>query len=568
MLRYHSKGYLMRSGLSVRHDGADRGQFAETDEPALVEDDPIRRDLGRSLIFLAAVTLVTAYFSETFFHPDEHASVLAFLGYKLGWTTATELPWEFGAHIRSWMQPFLYYLIARPLTLAGVTDPFDVTLVLRMATGALSVASLALFAVAVMRILPTRDERQGYARSLLFYGFLPYLFVRTSSEAISGALFTAALALLLDGARRASARRLASAGLLVGLAFECRFQTALLAFGLYAWLAIVARISWSRLAWLGAGSILPVLLAIPIDRWGYGAWYFPPLLYVRENLVNDTAARVFGSDPVYGYLYLLPLNLFAPIVLVLLVSLFVALARNPRHVISWTIVPFIVVQSLVAHKEERFMFPLAGIATVLPILAFAPAPGRTLEWFDRLWIYRGSIGAKIVAVMTLGAMAFIAVYPFGFRPNIPMARYIYRHYPAGFAAFSFEAEPFPSYPNYRTRPYAVVKLGDTKQLGFALRNGPILLLTETPDLSDRPLPTSVRKQLLYSELPFAQVPEVAHRAAIVARAYEAAKIGGMSFLPHLGWMTLYRLDRASSAAAPHGGADVHSTSGKPLRQEH
>ena len=548
----------MRSGLCVSHDVADRGQFAETDDPSLAEDDPIQRDLGRSLIFLAAMTLITAYFSETFFHPDEHASVLAFLGHKLGWTTAPELPWEYGAHIRSWMQPFFYYLIAKPLTLVGMTDPFDVTLVLRVATGVLSVASLALFAVAVMRILPTRDARQGYARSLLFYGFLPYLFVRTSSEAMSGALFTAALALLLDGARRATARRLVVAGMLVGLAFECRFQTALLTLGLYGWLAVVARISWSRLAWLSSGSILPVLLAFPIDRWGYGAWYFPPFLYVRENLVNDTAARVFGSDPVYGYLYLLPLNLFAPIVLVLLVSLFVALARNPRHVITWTILPFILVQSLVAHKEERFMFPLAAIATVLPILAFAPAPGRRLLWFDRLWEYRGSIGAKAVAVMTLVAMAFIAVYPFGFRPNIPMARYIYRHYPAGFKAYSFEAEPFPSYPNYRTRPYTVIKLIDDAQIASALSSGPILLLTETPDLSDRPLPASVRRQLLYSELPFAQVPEVAHQAAIFERAYEAAKVGRMPFLPHLGWMTLYRLNRAPRASVrnEHVGAQA------------
>jgi phosphatidylinositol glycan class B len=531
----------------VRYDLADQGLPGDTANRGRAEVESTRRDLRRSLVFLAAVTLVTAYFSETFFHPDEHASVLAFLGYKLGWTTAAELPWEFGAHIRSWMQPFLYYLIARPLARVGMTDPFNVTLVLRMATGALSIASLAMFAVAVTRILATRDEREGYARSLLFYGFLPYLFVRTSSEALSCALFTAALALVLDGARSASARRLVSAGLLVGLAFECRYQTALLALGLYAWLAVVARVGWSRLAWLGAGSVVPILFAFPIDRWGYGNWYFPPLLYVRENLVNNTAARDYGSDPVYGYLYLLPVNLFAPIVLVLLVALFVAWARNPRHVLTWTMVPFVFVQSLVAHKEERFMFPLAVIATVLPVLAFAPSPGRRLVWFDRLWAYRRSIAAKAVALVTLGAMAFIAIYPFGFRPNIPMARYIYRHYRAGFVAYSYEAEPFASYPNYRPHPFLVLRLHDTNQIASLIRKGPIMLLTETPDLSDRPLPPGVTKQLLYSELPFAQVPEIAHKAASFKRSYESARACGMSFLPHLGWTTLYRIDRVPQA---------------------
>ncbi len=537
----------------LRDDSAHGCGPGQLIQPEVAADQATPRELRHSLIFLAAVTLVTAYFSETFFHPDEHASVLAFLGYKLGWATAAELPWEFGAHIRSWMQPFLYYLIARPLMRAGMTDPFQVTLVLRIVTGAFSVAALSMFAFAVTRILPTPGEREGYARSLLFYGFLPYLFVRTSSEALSGALFTAALALVLDGARCASARRLASAGLLVGLAFECRYQTALLALGLYAWLAVVSRIGWPRLAWLGAGSVVPLLLAFPIDRWGYGDWCFPPLLYVRENLVNNTAARVFGSDPFYGYLYLMPVNLFAPIVLMLLVALFVAWARNPWHVLTWTMVPFVIVQSLVAHKEERFMFPLAAIATVLPILAFAPSPERRLAWFDRFWAYRRSIAAKGVAGATLAAMAFIAIYPFGFRPNIPMARYIYRHFPTGFVAYSYEADPFASYPNYRPHPFTVFRLRDTDRIALQLGRGPMLLLTETPDLSDRPLPAGVTKQLLYSELPFAQVPVVAHSAARLKRSYEAARAGGMSFLPHLGWTTLYRIDRAPTAKRATSG---------------
>ena len=71
--------------------------------------------LRRSLAILAGVTILTAWFSNTFYFPDEHYQVLEFMGLKLGITPAAELPWEFEARIRPWLQPLLYFLIARPL---------------------------------------------------------------------------------------------------------------------------------------------------------------------------------------------------------------------------------------------------------------------------------------------------------------------------------------------------------------------------------------------------------------------------------------------------------------------
>src|SRR5665213_2550277 len=78
------------------------------------------RQLRRSLMILAAVTLVTAWFSVMFYFPDEHYQVLEFMSFKLGITPASELPWEFSARIRPWFQPALYFLIARPLSAVGV----------------------------------------------------------------------------------------------------------------------------------------------------------------------------------------------------------------------------------------------------------------------------------------------------------------------------------------------------------------------------------------------------------------------------------------------------------------
>ena len=50
------------------------------------------RELRRSLLILTGVTIVTAWFSNTFYFPDEHYQVLEFMGLKLGITPASDCP--------------------------------------------------------------------------------------------------------------------------------------------------------------------------------------------------------------------------------------------------------------------------------------------------------------------------------------------------------------------------------------------------------------------------------------------------------------------------------------------
>src|ERR1700712_551328 len=121
----------------------------------VAHDQPpdVRRTLRRSLALIAVVTLITAYFSEVFYKPDEHFQVLEFLSYKLGRTSAPELPWEFHSAIRPWMQPWLYFLVAKPLLALGVQDPFTIVFVLQILTALASLAALAIFAAAMVRDL-------------------------------------------------------------------------------------------------------------------------------------------------------------------------------------------------------------------------------------------------------------------------------------------------------------------------------------------------------------------------------------------------------------------------------
>jgi len=361
--------------------------------------------------------------------------------------------------------------------------------------------------------------------------------VRTSSEAMSGALFAIGLAFAI-GER--SGRRLALAGLFCGLAFECRYQIAFMGLGLFAWLAIIARVRWAGLATFLGGGLCAMLLGTLADRWGYGAWVFPPYNYFHFNIVQGVAAKQFGSEPVFAFLYLMPAQIFFAITLILMAALVAMWLRNPKHVLSWTTLPFVLAHMAAAHKEARFLFPMAIMATAFPVLGFSPHLPRWRALFVRVWSWRRSWAMKAVTAISLLGMVYFALYPFGVRPHMPMARYLYRHWPG--AIYSF-ADPFQSYPIFRPAGFRSQQLR-TGELETLLDKGPVYLVLQTPE----PPPDwpGIRFTLLYSEFPLTRFG-YGQAGADYIRGYTAfdAKYPFLRLLP-LYWYTLYRVERSAT----------------------
>ncbi|MEY4706620.1 MAG: hypothetical protein RJB58_343 [Pseudomonadota bacterium] len=498
----------------------------------------LTRILRRSLLILAGVTIVTAWFSNTFYFPDEHYQILEFMSLKLGITPASELPWEFEARIRPWLQPLLYFLIARPLMALGLTDMFAIVFVLRLVTGLFSVFALAIFARAVMETLKDEAEKRAFALYLPFFGFLPYLFVRTASETLSAGFAAIAVALVM---RASSSRLLAVAGLMCGLAFEARYQTAVLGLGIFTWLALIARVGTRELAAFIGGGLIALVLGALANRWGYGAWVFPPWDYFQVNIVQGVAAKNFGSEPVFAYLYLLPAQIFFAITLVLMAAMLALWLRNPRHVLTWASLPFVLLHVMVAHKEARFLFPLVILATAFPVLGFSPHLPRWRKAFVRVWGWRNSLTAKAMTGLSLLAMLYFALYPFGVRPHMPMAQHLYRHPPG--VVYSI-GELFQSYPIYRPAGFRAEPLQSQIQLNAMLDEGPVYLMSDKP--VPPALPEGARAELLYSEFPLARFG-IGRMGADYIEGYSAfaQRHGWLKLLP-LYWYTLYRVERSAA----------------------
>ena len=400
----------------------------------------VARWLGLSL----SLVLVAAFQSDGFHHPDEYFQTLEFAGAKLGRTPVKDLPWEYAARMRAWLQPALYVLEARGMKAIGATDPFTWAFAFRLTSGLLAWLGIAGLALNLWRWLPDLDARRAAMRALALTWFIPYLAVRTSSESLAGSCLTLAVSLLSlslrdrdTGPSSPSALAMAVVGLLLGVAFELRFAVGIAVLGVLAWAIVVGRVPAWRMLWAGCGLAAVLGLAAVVDRWGYGDWAFPPYEYALQNLVLGRAAAQFGTEPWYGYVTLATLGPAAPLVVLALAGAALGCIRNRRHVLTWASVPFFVAHCLIAHKELRFLFPLAAFVPVLIVLGFAPSASSEGGRLAQLWRLRhGSVGRALMVVNLLALAAFSLVPT---RPQLGFQHFVRRNYPDGFSAYVLAA---------------------------------------------------------------------------------------------------------------------------------
>jgi phosphatidylinositol glycan class B len=133
----------------------------------------------RFLLFGGLVAfLITAYFSDGHFHPDEHFQILEFANYKRGITPGDALPWEFGDKIRPSLQPTLACLVLETFQFIGIESPFTQIFLLRLITAFLAwlvIVKLSLLVVDQFRSEISKKVFLGF--SLLLW-FVPFISVR------------------------------------------------------------------------------------------------------------------------------------------------------------------------------------------------------------------------------------------------------------------------------------------------------------------------------------------------------------------------------------------------------
>lgn len=271
--------------------------------------------------------------------------------------------------MRPWLHPLLFY----PLEWLSLHlldwSPFVRTTVHRAC-----VAALALYVIA-------RRTRQEPKRLPLYacLFFFPFLDVRISSEAIGGWLFALAYAIDDEQGAETQPRWRVACGVLLGLAVVIRFQALVLVFGLL--LFHLSQRQLQRCVWLGLGMLVALALGTLCDVWGYGDFTIVAWNYFNQNILLGKAVRFgSGASPWYWYLRaILDKTYYVPGA-IMLVALGWQWLGRPRSKLTFISLPFVLLHCAVAHKELRYLFPLAPF---VPDLLLALWQDVRARWASR-----------------------------------------------------------------------------------------------------------------------------------------------------------------------------------------
>ncbi len=427
-----------------------------------------------------------AWFSLGFHHGDEHAQILEFANYKLGFTSEEKLPWEFEAQIRPALQPFLVFFIGKLMLLLGIYNPFTLAFLLRLMT---ALASWYATVVSTEYVKPflTKGKQLLYFIVLSnFLWFIPYVHVRFSSEVLSGLFFFFALHQVLCVVERNSydSQYLKSAliGALLAVSFWCRFQIGFAIVGLAFWLIVFKK---NNLKFFLPTILTAILFsggAVILDHWLYGNWIFTPYKYFKSNIIKNVAAQ-WGTSPWWDYFLQFLLQAGLPLSLILLTILALSIATNPKSPFVWIFITFLVGHTMVGHKELRFMFPMIFI---YPICTFLFMKSERASYWSRLFLIKW---VSVIGKILMAANTFLLVALIFFKPatiELPLHKFIYdqtKKRPVKLLALTttyFEELPFYNASNFEFK-----RIGSLNELPhYLLEDTTVFFLDDHFELPD------------------------------------------------------------------------------------
>lgn len=300
--------------------------------------------------------------------------------YHIGLAGSWWQPHDYLQGLRSWVYPGMLAGVFRLIDGLGLHDPQLMMIATRFVHGVVGLVPLAALWIFVVRWKGWRGQT-----AFLLFAACNALSVYTSIQP-TGPTFATGLAvtsvLLFDGPGR---RWPFLSGLLLGLAFACRFQDAffgpvLLASGLWQ-----RRFLASAFLGLGAATTITVQGLVDLATWG--SFLYSPFRYVAWNVLEGAASR-YGEEPFWFYLPLVALCLV--LVPPFLGSGARALADGARKLpIAFAAsVVYVLLHTLVARKAPRFILPaLVLILIVYAAALLGPEVGTNLRrWHRRVFL--------------------------------------------------------------------------------------------------------------------------------------------------------------------------------------
>jgi len=203
---------------------------------------------------------------------------------------------------------------------------------------------------------------------------------RAVSEVPSTLFLLLSLLFLTRGIPLRSKRHFFIAGLFLGFSFMARFQSLLF------FLPLISISEKRMVVYTLFGLMLAVLMQGIVDLISWGSFLSSPWNFFVLNILTGGSAR-WGVRPATYYLERLPTIL--GFVAMILALLSVVKFDIPTRLLWMDVITYLVVFSLIPHKERRFLFPILPLLYLLAALGFTLFERRLENKYHRvfLWLF-------------------------------------------------------------------------------------------------------------------------------------------------------------------------------------
>ena len=460
------------------------------------------------LLLTFILHLITSIYSVGFHHLDEHYQILEFANYKLGNNQPSDLPWEFEAKLRPAIQPAIAFIIIKASQTIGITDPFTQAIIMRILSSMLSLLSVVLLIYVFKNEIKSDKLLEWFLYLSFFLWFAVYAQVRFSSEGWSGSLFFIGFALLYYF--KSNEKVLLTfllIGLIFGFAFIFRYQVGLLISGLLLWLLIIDKFEFKKIFLIGSGIIIAILIGVLIDKWFYGSWTFSAWNYFQYNILKGKVSN-FGVQPWHFYITEIFWKGVPPFSLFLIFIPLFWFIFKPKNILTWVLIPYLLVHIFIGHKELRFLFPLINIIPLFMILGFQELEkekfkkiglifqGKKWKWFIYLFVVINSI--YLINICFRPADYYVSLYQF-----------IYKNYKGVKTELIFSnKDPYLRAPEpanfYKSKNLTTKSVLNPDSLQYVVKENKfdkILFMTNTFLLNNKYKKVDVKFKKVYSNLP-------------------------------------------------------------------
>jgi phosphatidylinositol glycan class B len=335
-------------------------------------------------VLIQIITSITAVGASS---ADQHFQIIEFSLNQLGQPSGAPYVWEYDHFVRGTIQVYIFSGYHLTLNASGITDPYTQLTILRIILG--------LLMFLVFNLLVFHYFGKGPRKTLLFVlllmnfsWVLPYTRTLFCAEMMSSLFFFGTLLLYETKKEKWTSFWFpVLIGFLFSLAFYFRLQVATLLLGFGIWLVFFEK-RYKHILPIALGFGIGILFNGLLDYGYYKTWIFTPYEYYNVN-INEGRAAQFGTSSFWRYIGLIILVAPAPLFSIVLfyygIKTFFRKYSNP---VFLSTVIFIIVHSMIGHKEERFMFPVFNVLPLVYGWSFEPLEkfyASTKQWIRALF---------------------------------------------------------------------------------------------------------------------------------------------------------------------------------------